>query len=93
MIRSFADKETQKIFNREYSFKLPAEIQERAQLRLERIHFATALTDLREPPSHHLESLKGDRKGQHSIRINKQWRVCFTWKDGHAYEVEIVDYH
>lgn len=62
-------------------------------MRLDRIAAAIALEDLRQPPSHRLEALHGDRKGQHSIRINDQWRICFVWKDGHAHDVEIVDYH
>ena len=62
-------------------------------MRLDRLNAATSLEDLRLPPSHRLEALSGDRKGQHSIRINDQWRICFVWQDGHAYDVEIVDYH
>ena len=62
-------------------------------MRLDRIEAATCLEDLRLPPSHRLEALAGDRKGQHSIRVNDQWRICFTWKDGNAWDVEIVDYH
>jgi toxin HigB-1 len=93
VIRTFADKETERIFNREHAFKLPIDLQERAHMCLVRIHVATSLDDLRHPPSHFLESLKGDRKGQHSIRINKQWHVCFKWIDGHAFNVEITDYH
>jgi toxin HigB-1 len=93
VIRSFADKETAKVFAGEHSFKLPVEIQERAQLRLTNLDAATSLNDLRFPPSNHLEALKGGRKGQHSVRINQQWRICFRFRDGHAFDVEIVDYH
>ncbi len=71
----------------------PKEIAKRAQMRLERIQAAENLNDLRVPPSHCLEALKGDRKGQYSIRVNKQWRICFSWIGGDAYEVEITDYH
>lgn len=93
MIKSFRDKETAKVWSREYSKKLPGDIQERALMKLQQLHAASDLKDLSIPASNQLESLKGDRKGEHSIRINKQWRVCFKWKDGHAFEVEIVDYH
>ncbi len=93
MIRSFADKEMERLFNREHSFKLPTDIQKRARIRLAALNAATTINDLHEPPSNHLEALKGNRKGQYSIRINQQWRVCFRFEDGHAFEVEIVDYH
>lgn len=93
MIKSFACSETEKVFNRNFSRKLPQAIQQRAKMRLDRIDAAVVLDDLRLPPSHHLEALKGDRSGQHSIRINDQWRICFAWHDGHAHDVEIVDYH
>lgn len=93
MIKSFADKETAKVFRQEYSRKLPTDIQERALMKLQQLHAAEDLRDLAIPVSNQLETLKGDRKGQYSIRINKQWRVCFKWKDGHATEVEITDYH
>lgn len=93
MIRSFRDKETAKVWNREYSKKLPNDIQERALMKLQQLHAAGDLRDLLIPASNQLEALKGDRKGEHSIRINRQWRICFTWKDGHAFEVEIADYH
>ncbi|MCY3778355.1 MAG: type II toxin-antitoxin system RelE/ParE family toxin [Candidatus Aminicenantes bacterium] len=73
--------------------RLPPDIQRRARMRLQRVVAATALTDLRVPPSHRLESLRGDRTGQYSIRINDQWRVCFRWTDHGAMEIEIVDYH
>ncbi len=93
IIRSFADKETERLFNREHSFKLPTDIQKRARIRLAALNAATTINDLHEPPSNHLEALKGNRKGQYSIHINQQWRVCFRFEDGHAFEVEIVDYH
>ena len=93
MIKSFACAETEKVFNRRFSRKLPQAIQRRAKMRLDRIDAAVTLDDLRQPPSHHLEALKGDRTGQHSIRINNQWRICFVWHDGHARDVEIADYH
>ena len=73
--------------------RFPANIQERALSKLLVLNAATDLNDLRVPPSNHLEALKGDRKGQHSIRINGQWRICFIWKNNEAHDVEIVDYH
>ena len=93
MIKSYRDKETEKLANGRHSRRLPQTIQRRARMRLDRINAAADIEDLRTPPSHHLESLSGDRRGQHSIRISDQWRVCFEWRDGHAHEVEIVDYH
>ena len=93
MIKSFKSKEAEKVWNREYSRKLPREIQERALMKLQQLHAAGALKDLLIPASNQLELLKGDRKGQHSIRINDQWRICFVWRSGHAEQVEIVDYH
>ncbi len=93
MIKSFADKETEKIFGRQFSKKLPPDIQHKARLKLEILDAAESLQDLRVPPSNHLEKLSGNRQGQHSIRINNQWRICFVWKTKDAYAVEIVDYH
>lgn len=93
MIRSFADKETEKLFNRQFSRKLPPEIQVGARLKLEMLNAAESLDDLRVPPGNRLEKLTGDRALQHSIRVNVQWRICFEWRDGAAYKVEIVDYH
>jgi len=93
MIKSFRDKETAKVWNREYSKKLPNNIQERALMKLQQLHAAGDLKDLSIPASNQLEPLKGNRKGEYSIRINKQWRICFKWKDGHASDVEIADYH
>jgi len=93
MIKTFRDKETEKIFNRFLSRKLPQNIQYLARRKLVILDAATELIVLRIPPGNRLEALKGDRKGQHSIRINDQWRICFTWKAGDAYDVEIADYH
>jgi toxin HigB-1 len=93
VIRSFKDKETEKVWKREYSGKLPGEIQERSLMKLQQLHAVEDLKDLLIPMSNQLEALKGDRKGQHSIRVNKQWRICFKWNAGHASDVEITDYH
>lgn len=93
MIQSFKDKEAERIFNRQRSRKLPANIQQVALRKLRMLNRAMTLNDLRIPPANRLEKLKGNRQGQHSIRINDQWRICFEWQDGDAYEVEIVDYH
>ncbi len=93
VIKSFRDQETEKIFRGDRSRKLPMDIQRRARMRLDRLHAAICLEDLRIPPSHRLEALQGDRASQYSIRINDQWRVCFEWLDGAAHHVEIVDYH
>ncbi|OPY61018.1 MAG: Toxin HigB-1 [Syntrophorhabdaceae bacterium PtaU1.Bin034] len=93
MIKSFKDKETEKVYSREGSRKLPVDIQQIALRKLRMINNAKNMNDLRIPPANNLEKLKGDREGQLSIRINDQWRVCFKWKDGDAHEVEIADYH
>jgi len=93
MIKSFADKETEKIFGREFSRKLPSDIQRIARRKLEVLDAAESLNDLRVPPSNRLEKLKGSRSHQHSIRINDQWRICFEWRGEDAYQVEVVDYH
>lgn len=93
VIQGFRDKETGKLFRRERSKALPHDLQRVALRKLVQVDAATSLDDLRVPPGNRLEALAADRKGQHSIRINDQWRVCFVWKDGHAHEVEIVDYH
>jgi proteic killer suppression protein len=93
MIKSFRCKETQKILGRKFSKKLPNEIQDKARTKLVMLDAATAINDLRVPPGNRLEELKDDRKGQHSIRINNQWRICFEWKNGDSFKVEIVDYH
>ena len=93
MIRSFSDRETEKVFGRQRSRRLPGDIQQRAYQKLVMLDSAIALDDLRVPPGNRLEALYGDRAGQHSIRINQQWRICFIWQDGDAYDVEITDYH
>ncbi|HEB70301.1 MAG TPA: type II toxin-antitoxin system RelE/ParE family toxin [Desulfobulbus sp.] len=93
MIQSFACKETEKIFNRIYSKKLPQAIQRVAFKKLRMLNRSVDLNDLRIPPANRLELLAGTRKGQHSIRINDQWRICFVWTDNHPEQVEIVDYH
>ena len=93
MIRSFADKRTAAIFAGHAVRGLPVSIQQRARLKLVTIDAAGRLDDLRMPPGNRLEALRGNRRGQHSIRINDRWRLCFIWRDGAAWEVEIVDYH
>jgi len=93
MIKSFRDKETEKIFSRQISTRLAQDIQRIARKKLVMLDAATQLNDLRTPPGNRLEALKRDRKGQHSIRINDQWRICFKWRDGDAYDAEITDYH
>lgn len=93
MIRSFADKEAGKIWAGTPSRRLPGDIQGVARRKLRMLNSAETLDDLRIPPANRLEALKGERKGQHSIRINDQWRICFRWKNGDAHDVEIVDYH
>ena len=93
MIRSFKAKETEKIFNRQRSSKLPHDIQQVALRKLRMLNRVMTLQDLQVPPANRLEKLSGDRAGQYSIRINDQWRICFEWQGGDAYNVEIVDYH
>jgi len=93
LIRNFKDREIQKIFERQRSRKLPSEIQQVALRKLRMLNRAETLQDLRIPPANRLERLSGDRSGQHSIRINDQWRICFVWQGGEALDVEIVDYH
>lgn len=93
MIRSFADKDTQRVFQRLASKSLSIELQRIAYRKLTLINAVETINDLRIPPGNRLEKLKGDREGQYSIRINNQWRICFDWKDNDAYIVEIVDYH
>lgn len=93
MIKSFKCEETAKIFNRAFSRKLPQGIQKIAMRKLWILDAATNLHDLRIPSSNYLEALKRTREGQYSIRINKQWRICFKWREDNAYDVEIVDYH
>ncbi len=93
MIKSFKSKEAEKIFNLEYSLKLPAAIQKTALRKLWMIDAAQTINDLRVPPANRLEQLKGKLKGRYSIRINEQWRICFKWHQGDAYEMEIIDYY
>ena len=93
MIRDFRCKETEKIFNRQFSRKFPADIQRTVLRKLALLDAAESLDDLKIPPSIRLEKLTGNRKGQYSIRINDQWRICFVWYRGDAQEVEITDYH
>ncbi len=93
MIRTFRDKGTARVFLGQYTKNLPREIQPRALNKLRLLHSAVTLDDLRTPPANRLEALKGNRKGQWSIRINSQWRICFRWHDGQAWDVEITDYH
>lgn len=93
MIKSFGCKETEKMFKRQFSKKLPIEIQKVAFRKLRMLNRAAILNDLKIPPGNSLESLHGDRNGQYSIRINTQWRICFRWEEKDAHDVEIVDYH
>jgi toxin HigB-1 len=93
MIKTFADKETEKLFRRTFSRKLPPNIQLTARMKLEILDAVEVLQDLRVPPGNRLERLSGDREGQYSIRINDQWRIFFVWLQENAYDVEIVDYH
>ena len=93
MIRSFADAETKRLFDSGKSRRLGPDILKRAMMRLKQLDAATRLDDLRMPPSNRLEALKGQSVGKHSIRVNNQWRVCFRFENGDAYEVEILDYH
>jgi toxin HigB-1 len=93
MIKSFRDKETEKVFSRQISTKLPQDIQPIARKKLVMLDAAAQLNDLRTPPGNRLEVLQRNRKGQHSMRTNDQWRICFKWRDGDAYDAEITDYH
>ena len=93
MIVSFKDKNTENVSNGEFVNVFPSDIQERAFRKLDTLDIAKSLIDLRMNPGNHLEKLRGDRQGQFSIRINKQWRIAFYWKDNHAHQVEITDYH
>ena len=93
MIRTFKDKETEKVYNQIFSRKLPNSIQKTALRKLIMIDNAEALEDLKVPPANRLEALKGERLGQHSVRINDQFRICFVFKEGDFYDVEITDYH
>lgn len=93
MIISFRDKETERIWSGQLSRRLPKDIQQVARRKLRMLNNARSLDDLRIPPANRLKALEGKRKGQHSIRINDQWRLCFVWKNGNAARVEIADYH
>jgi proteic killer suppression protein len=93
MIRSFADKRTAAVFENKTPKGFPSDILASARRKLQSIEAATRLDDLKNPPGNRLEALKGNRAGQHSIRINDQWRVCFNWRDDGAHDVEVVDYH
>ncbi len=93
MIQSYKCKETEEIFHRHYTKKFPNDIHRPALRKLRMLNRAYSLSDLTVPPGNRLEALHGDRKGQHSIRINKQWRICFKWHNNDAYDVEIIDYH
>lgn len=93
MIKSFRNAAAEAAWARRFIKGVPNDIMKVANRKLMQIHNARSLDDLRSPPGNHLEALTGDRKGQHSIRINDQWRVCLRWRDGDAYDVEIADYH
>lgn len=93
MIQSFADAETERFFATGRSRRFPPEIRQRAAMRLTQLDAAVRIEDLKSPPSNRLEALRGDRRGQWSIRVNDQWRVCFRFSNGDAFDVEIVDYH
>jgi proteic killer suppression protein len=93
MIKTFADKRTQELFSEGKAKRVTAELARRAARKLEYIDLATCLDDLRVPPGNQLHALEGDRQGQHAIRVNDQWRICFHFIDGDAYDVEICDYH
>jgi proteic killer suppression protein len=93
MIRSFKDRETERIWNGRVSRRFPRDIQDRALRKLRQLDASRTVDDLRNPPGNRLETLSGDRSGQMSIRINERWRICFVWFDGDADDVEIVDYH
>ena len=93
MIKSFKDREAERIYARRFSRKLPHDIQGIALRKMRMINNAVSINDLRPPPANRLEKLEKDRAWQYSIRINDQWRICFKWKDGDAYDVEITDYH
>ena len=93
MIRSFADRDTERVFRRERPRQFSPVLQRAAYRRLLMLDAAETLSDLRVPPGNRLEKLSGDRAGQHSVRINQQWRICFRWRGGDAFEVAITDYH
>ena len=93
MIKTFADKRTQELFATGAAKRFPPDVGSRAARKLEYVHLATSLDDLKVPPGNRLHALKGDRKGQHAIAVNDQWRICFRFEDGDAYDVEVCDYH
>ena len=93
MIASFKDRVTEELWQKGYSRRLGPGLSRVARRKVAQIHFATRLDDLRVPPGNRLESLRGDRTGQYSIRVNDQWRICFVWRESEAYDVELVDYH
>ena len=93
MIRSFGSKDTERIWHEQYVKRVDRTVQRASLRKLELIHAAKGVEDLRVPPGNRLERLVGDRRGQHSIRVNAQWRLCFVWRDGGAQDVELVDYH
>ena len=93
VIRSFADKATELVWNEQYVRSLDRRLQRAAMRKLEQLHAARCLKDLRVPPGNRLERLSGDRRGHYSIRVNAQWRICFVWRQGGAEDVELVDYH
>jgi proteic killer suppression protein len=93
VIKSFKDSEAENVFGRQLSRRLPMDIQQVALRKLRMLNNAISLHDLRSPPANRLEKLTGDRAGQYSIRINDQWRICFEWREGDAFKVEITDYH
>ena len=93
MIQTFSDRDTERLFHREPVRRFPAELQRAMLRKLVLVDAAEQLEDLRVPPGNRLEKLKGDRAGQRSIRVNDQWRICFRWKDGNAFDVAVIDYH
>lgn len=93
MIKSFRHDLARRLFIGASSLEFPQDVKKRARRKLEMIHYAHDLKDIKAPPGNRLEVLKGDHKGQYSIRINDQWRICFLFQDGHAYDVEVTDYH
>jgi proteic killer suppression protein len=93
VIKSFADRQTEELFRTGKAKRVPPDVARRALRKLEAVHVASRLSDLRVPPSNRLHALKGDRAGQHAVAVNDQWRICFRFADGDAYEVEFCDYH
>jgi proteic killer suppression protein len=93
VIKTFADRRTKELYETGKTKRFPPDVAKRAARKLEYVDLATTLDDLRSPPGNRLHALEGDRKGQHSISINDQWRICFSFEDGDAYDVEVCDYH